>query len=185
MEEYSADKATFIFRDLGLDETRREQLVDKIAICAETWSTEVGKLLRLSGEQGGAAPFPSSLAREGAYWRELLTKATASAQVLESRVALLCRLLLTHYGKISARDSLDACSRSLAEVTEVATDSMDFVRLFPMDEVLLATDLARLRSGVGQCLQHFSRLSTIKYPYTRAMLCYGFSRPKSPPLLSL
>ena len=48
--EYSADKALYL-QDHGLDETHREQLVDKLAICAETWSTEVGKLLLQGGEQ--------------------------------------------------------------------------------------------------------------------------------------
>jgi hypothetical protein len=78
VEDYSTDKATRCLAGLGLDEARQAQLADEIAMRAVTWSMEVGKLLRVGGAQGDNSPIPSSLAREGAYWRELLSSATAS-----------------------------------------------------------------------------------------------------------
>jgi hypothetical protein len=176
-DKNSGEVVSECLASMGMDGACGQALLGAGRKAEARWVSEVSKLTGLvqskaitsSSSSSSVVPpvFPNSLDREAAFWEELVWKLGSTQQRLQSPLVQL-GLLVLRGGSPAEAGRLTSAMTDLAIASAIATESLAFIRELPMEGIRVANDLSELRSGVGACLQHFSRLREVQYPYVRA-----------------
>lgn len=170
LEKYNVSQVDQYLTDLGLTTVigstaeSREEFANELNKYAKSWPIEISKQTKLA-----ESSFPGSIEKEIGFWKEMEKKLAETRENLDSVPIALTKLILRRTNRVSeqlireAEIDLDKCH-------EIVQTSVQFVRDFPIDDVLSASDLhPKLSKAVNTGLQHFAKLKHSKYDFNRAL----------------
>jgi dynein heavy chain 1, cytosolic len=170
LEKYNPSQVDQLFSELGLDKVMgnssesKEEFANIVNKSAKTWPQEISRQLRLL-----ESPFPGTIEKEINFWKEIEKKLIDSKGQLESAPLLLTKLVLKRTNRVSEQLIYEA-ETDLDRSLEAVQESNAFLRDFPLDDLLTASDLQpKLNRAVSMSLQHFNKLRHSKYEFSRAV----------------
>ncbi|RKP02777.1 hypothetical protein CXG81DRAFT_10371 [Caulochytrium protostelioides] len=145
------------------------------------WVKEIQKVTRLTRD-----PSSGTATQEINFWLSMERALGAVEAQLKSPQVLLTLEILKHAKRFHATVSFLA-DTGLKEATEQVTKYNLLMKEFPLNELLSATDLRRLQSGVDQVFTHLNKKMKLSpYPVRRALaLVEAISRDLADQMLKI
>ncbi len=171
LDKYNASQVDQLFADInlsnvyGTSQEQKEEFANEVNKSAKQWPIEISKQVRLVDSS-----FPTTIESEIEFWKDLEKKISETKEQLESSTpVLLTKLVLKRTNRVSEQ-LIKESEAELDKVFEIAQASVSFLRDYPIEDVISASDLhPKLSKSVSNCLQHFSRLKHSKYDFNRAL----------------
>ena len=171
LDKYNASLVDQLFADINLNsicgttQEQKEEFANEVNKSAKQWPIEISKQVRLVDSS-----FPSSIESEIEFWKDLEKKIGETKEQLESCTSvLLTKLVLKRTNRVSEQ-LIKESEANVDKVFEIAQASVSFLRDYPIEDVISASDLhPKLSKSISICLQHFSRLKHSKYDFNRAL----------------
>lgn len=170
LEKYNPSQVDNFFSELALDKMMgtsveaKEEFANEVNKYAKSWPGEISRQTRLL-----ETPFSGSIEREINFWRDIEKKMIDSKDQLDSVPLLLTKLVLKRTIRVSEQ-LINESETELDKSLEIVQISNSFLKEFPLEDLLAATDLVpTLNRAVTNSLQHFTKLRHSKYDFARAV----------------
>jgi hypothetical protein len=159
LEKYVPSQVDTYLEEIGLlsymgeTESAKEEFANNVNKYAKQWPSELMKQTKLT-----QSPFPKSTAKEIDFWKDFSGKLMDTKDHLETVPVMLTKLILKRTNRVS-EEMIREAEADLERASLLVEGSYSFVRDFPIELVLSATDISPLlETAVTKCLRHFTKL---------------------------
>jgi dynein heavy chain 1 len=142
LEKYNASQVDQLFDEikltevLGKSQEEKEEFANIVNKSAKQWPSEIAKQTRQATESS----FPASAEAEIEFWKDLDRKLADTKEQLESGPIVLTKLVLKRTNRVSEQ-LIRESEVELDKAMELVQISVSFLRDFPIEDLMSATDL--------------------------------------------
>ncbi|RNA22445.1 dynein heavy cytoplasmic-like, partial [Brachionus plicatilis] len=145
------------------DKVDNTNFLDQLQSGVNRWIKEIKKVTELDRDQS-----TGTVLQEISFWLNLERALNRISEKRESIEVKLTLDILRHGKRFMATESFDS-DTGLKEAFETAKDYNTLMKDFPLNELISATELAKITLAIQSIFTHMRRIRNTRYPMNRAL----------------